>query len=102
MHVTDRVLCSETLLERLLLLLLWGLKQPHNGLWDLCHCLVTAVELGGRQGRIATRTQHSIYRVANHRADLLTRDKANIELLQCQVERGYVKGCFDVGCVGLV
>lgn len=93
MHVTDRVSCSETLLERLLLLLLWGLNQPHNGLWDLCHCRVTAVELGGRQRRNATRTQHSIYTVANHSADLLTREKANIEPLQWQVERGYVRKC---------
>lgn len=82
MHVTDRVSCSETLLERLLLLLLWGLNQPHNGPWDLCHCRVTAIELGGRQRRIATRTQRSIYTVANHSADLLAGDKANIELRQ--------------------
>lgn len=86
MHVTEGVSCSETLLERLLLLLLWGLNQPHNGLWDLCDCRVTAVELGGRQRRIATRTQHSIYTVANHSGDLLTmekgNDKTNIGLLQ--------------------
>lgn len=68
MHVTGRVSCSKTLLERLLLPLLWGLNQPHNDLWDLCHRLVTAVELGGKQRRIATRTQDSIYTVANHSA----------------------------------
>lgn len=73
MHVTDRVSCSETLLERLLVLLFWGLNQPHNGLWDLCHCRVTAVELGGRQRRIATRTQRSIYTAANQSEHLLTR-----------------------------
>lgn len=93
MHVTDRVSCSETARERLLLLLLWGLNQPHNGLWDLCHCRVTAVELGGRQRRIATRTQRSIYTDANHSADLLTTDKANIELLQRQVQRRSVEKC---------
>lgn len=75
MHVTGRVSCSKTLLERLLLLLLWGLSQPHNDLWDLCHRPVTAVELGGKQRRIATRTQDSIYAVANHSAHQSRGDK---------------------------
>lgn len=75
MHVTGRVSCTKTLLERLLLPLLWGLNQPHNDLWDLCHRRVTAVELGGKQRRIATRTQDSIYTVANHGAHQSSGDK---------------------------
>lgn len=73
--MTGRVSCSKTLLERLLLPLLWGLNQPHNDLWDLCHRPVTAVELGGKQRRIATRTQDSIYTVANHGAHQSRGDK---------------------------
>lgn len=100
----DRVSCSETFLERLLLLLFWGLNQPYNGLWDLCHCWVTAVKLGGRQRRIATRTHCSIYTVANQRWSIdhketkqkkRERNTANKELPLQHIELCFMKKCWE-------